>query len=204
MPRNACAAMAIALTMVFGSADAQPRHVQLGTLTCSMSASIGLIVGSQKNVNCVFRGQAGEPDEAYTGTMTTVGLDIGFTSGGVIVWTVFADSSRIAGMLTGRLSARPPKSRSRPVSAPMCWSVVQTARSHCNRSPCRARSASTLLPALANSTCIRPDLARPGRSPGAIVSNRTLRFIVGTCRPAWPGKSGQAPLGIRSPRNFGH
>jgi hypothetical protein len=102
MPRNACAAMAIALTMVFGSADAQPRHVQLGTLTCSMSASIGLIVGSQKNVNCVFRGQAGEPDEAYTGTMTTVGLDIGFTSGGVIVWTVFADSSRIAGMLAGR------------------------------------------------------------------------------------------------------
>ena len=102
MPRNACAAMAVALTMVFGSADAQPRHVQLGTLTCSMSASIGLIVGSQKNVNCVFRGQAGEPDEAYTGTMTTVGLDIGFTSGGVIVWTVFADSSRIAGMLAGR------------------------------------------------------------------------------------------------------
>jgi hypothetical protein len=105
MLRNACAAMAamaVALTMVFGSADAQPRHVQLGTLTCSMSASIGLIVGSQKNVNCVFRGQAGEPDEAYTGTMTTVGLDIGFTSGGVIVWTVFADSSRIAGMLAGR------------------------------------------------------------------------------------------------------
>jgi hypothetical protein len=98
----AAAALALALTLVFGSADAQPRRIQLGTLTCSMSASIGLIVGSQKNVNCIFRGQPGEPEEAYTGTMTTVGLDIGFTTGGVIVWTVFADTSRFAGMLAGR------------------------------------------------------------------------------------------------------
>jgi hypothetical protein len=105
MVRNAfaaMAAMAVALTMVWGPADAQPRRVELGTLTCSMSSSIGLIVGSQKNVNCIFRGQAGEPEEAYTGTMTTVGLDIGITTGGVIVWTVFADTSRIAGMLAGK------------------------------------------------------------------------------------------------------
>jgi len=67
-----------------------------------MSASIGFVVGSQKNVNCVFRGHPGEPDEAYTGTMTTVGLDIGITTGGVIVWTVFADTDRYAGMLAGR------------------------------------------------------------------------------------------------------
>jgi hypothetical protein len=29
-----------------------------------VSASVGLVVGSQKNVNCVFRGQPGEPEEA--------------------------------------------------------------------------------------------------------------------------------------------
>jgi hypothetical protein len=105
MVRNAfaaMAAMAVALTAVLAPADAQPRRVELGTLTCSMSSSIGLIVGSQKNVNCIFRGQPGEPEEAYTGTMTTVGLDIGITTGGVIVWTVFADTSRYAGMLAGR------------------------------------------------------------------------------------------------------
>ena len=33
--------------------------------------------------------------------MTTIGLDIGVTSGGVIVWTVFADTDRYAGMLAG-------------------------------------------------------------------------------------------------------
>jgi hypothetical protein len=105
MFRNAFAAMAIlaaALAMVVGPADAQPRRLQLGTLTCSVSASIGFIIGSQKNVNCVFRGQPGEPEEGYTGTMTTIGLDIGITTGGVIVWTVFADTNRYAGMLAGK------------------------------------------------------------------------------------------------------
>jgi len=104
MFRTACAAAAVvaaALVMVVGPADAQPRQIQVGTLTCSMSASIGLIVGSQKNVNCVLRGQPGEPEEAYSGTMTTIGIDIGVTSGGVIVWTVFADTDRYAGMLAG-------------------------------------------------------------------------------------------------------
>jgi hypothetical protein len=105
MSRTALAAtviLAAALALVGGAADAQPRRIELGTLTCSMSASIGFIVGSQKNVNCIFRGHSGEPDEAYTGTMTTVGLDIGITTGGVIVWTVFADTNRYAGMLAGK------------------------------------------------------------------------------------------------------
>ena len=104
MFRTSCAAAAVvaaALAMVVGPADAQPRQIRVGTLTCSMSASIGLIVGSQKNVNCVLKGQPGEPEEAYSGTMTTIGLDIGVTSGGVIVWTVFADTDRYAGMLAG-------------------------------------------------------------------------------------------------------
>jgi hypothetical protein len=104
MFRIAFAAAAIAaatLAMITSPADAQPRQLQVGQLTCSLSASIGLILGSQKNVNCVFRGQPGEPEEAYTGTMTTIGVDIGVTTGGVIVWTVFADSNRYRGMLAG-------------------------------------------------------------------------------------------------------
>ena len=67
-----------------------------------LSSSIGLVLGSQKNLNCVFRGQPGEPEEGYTGTMTTISVDIGFTIGGVIVWSVFADTNRYAGMLTGK------------------------------------------------------------------------------------------------------
>jgi Protein of unknown function (DUF992) len=95
------AAAAATLVLIVGPTVAQPRQVQVGTLTCSLSAGVGLIVGSQRNVNCIFKSQPGEPDEAYTGTMTRVGLDIGVTTGGVIIWTVFADSNRYTGMLAG-------------------------------------------------------------------------------------------------------
>jgi hypothetical protein len=98
----AAAFLAAVLAMFAGPAGAQGR-LQVGQLTCSMSASVGLIVASQKNVNCVFKGQPGQPEEAYTGTMTTIGVDIGITSGGVMTWTVFAaDNNRYPGMLGGK------------------------------------------------------------------------------------------------------
>jgi hypothetical protein len=81
-------------------ADSQPRRVQVGTLACSISAGVGMVVASQRNVSCNFQPDGGPP-EAYTGTLTRVGVDVGFTSGGAMVWGVFADTNRYAGMLTG-------------------------------------------------------------------------------------------------------
>ncbi len=104
MFRTAFAALLIAaaaFAMVANPANAQQRRIQVGTLTCSLSAGVGLIVGSQRNVNCLLKGQPGEPEEAYTGTMTRVGLDIGVTTGGAIIWAVFSDTNRYAGMLAG-------------------------------------------------------------------------------------------------------
>ena len=57
-------------------------------------------MGSQRNVNCTFQPDNGPP-EAYTGTMTKIGLDVGFTTGTAIVWAVLAGTNRYAGMLTG-------------------------------------------------------------------------------------------------------
>ncbi len=81
-------------------ANAQPRRVQVGKLACSISAGVGLVVGSQRNVNCNFQPDGGPP-EAYTGTITKIGLDVGFTTGGAMVWGVFTDTNRYAGMLSG-------------------------------------------------------------------------------------------------------
>jgi hypothetical protein len=81
-------------------ADAQPRRVQVGTLACSISAGIGLVVASQRNVSCNFQPDGGPP-EAYAGTITRIGVDVGFTTGGAMVWGVFADTNRYAGMLSG-------------------------------------------------------------------------------------------------------
>ena len=72
-------------------------------LACSISAGIGLIVASQRNVSCTFKPDNGPP-EAYTGTMTIIGLDVGFTTGSAIVWGVFAGTNRYAGMLAGTYS----------------------------------------------------------------------------------------------------
>ena len=93
----AAAALGAALVL---PADAQPSRVQVGKLACSISAGVGLVVGSQRNVNCNFQPDGGPP-EAYTGTITKIGLDVGFTTGGAMVWGVFTDTNRYAGMLSG-------------------------------------------------------------------------------------------------------
>jgi hypothetical protein len=91
------AALATVLTT---PADAQRDRVQAGTLECSLSSSIGMVIGSQRNVACNFK-PSGGPPEAYVGTMSRVGLDIGVTGGGAIIWGVFTSTNLYAGMLTG-------------------------------------------------------------------------------------------------------
>jgi hypothetical protein len=80
-------------------AQAQDR-VQVGQLACSISAGIGLIVASQRNVSCTFNPNNGPP-EAYTGTMTIIGVDVGFTTGSAMVWGVLSGTNRYVGMLSG-------------------------------------------------------------------------------------------------------
>ncbi len=104
MSRTAFAAAVVAAaalaTIPTSSASAQARRIQLGELDCSLSSSVGLVVTSQRNVSCFFH-SAGAPESAYVGTLTRVGLDLGVTSGGKIVWTVFVNTDRYAGSLAG-------------------------------------------------------------------------------------------------------
>jgi hypothetical protein len=64
-----------------------------------------LVVGSERNVSCTF-GADNAPDEAYEGRLTKVGLDLGFTTGGRIIWAAFANTNRYEGMLSGRCLER--------------------------------------------------------------------------------------------------
>ena len=71
-------------------------------LSCDISGGIGLVLGSQKQVSCLFTlGQAG-PREVYLGTISKFGLDLGATAGGEMVWAVYAPTSRRFGALAGR------------------------------------------------------------------------------------------------------
>ena len=61
MFRTVITAAALALAALSGSAQAQDR-VQSGSLTCDVSAGIGLIIGSQRNVSCTFTPSTPGPD----------------------------------------------------------------------------------------------------------------------------------------------
>jgi hypothetical protein len=79
----------------------RPVWEQAGTLNCDVSAGIGFIVGSQRQVNCLFTPSYPAPPEQYVGTITKLGLDVGFTGGGQLVWAVHQSTSRRRGALAG-------------------------------------------------------------------------------------------------------
>ena len=82
-------------------AAAQANRVQAGVLDCDVSAGIGLIVGSRKQVTCTFAPTAGGPREAYVGTIGKFGLDVGATAGGRMVWAVYAPTNAPRAALAG-------------------------------------------------------------------------------------------------------
>ena len=100
MFRTIITSAALVLAALTGSAQAQDR-IQAGSLTCDVSAGIGLIIGSQRNVSCTFTPSLPGPIEYYTGTISKLGVDLGVTAGGVMVWLVFAPTSRPVGALAG-------------------------------------------------------------------------------------------------------
>ncbi|CAH1665281.1 MULTISPECIES: DUF992 domain-containing protein [unclassified Chelatococcus] len=93
----------MAAAPVFTSAaEAQSGgNVRVGRLTCSVSGGAGFIITSSKALSCVFRGTGGRRDH-YAGTIRKFGLDIGATTGGTMIWDVYATGNRtVAGMLAG-------------------------------------------------------------------------------------------------------
>jgi len=82
-------------------ARTQP-YSEVGTLYCDISPSIGVIIGSQQGVNCVFKPTHKDRSvEYYTGNITKLGVDLGFTNSGTIAWAVWAPTVRPEGALRG-------------------------------------------------------------------------------------------------------
>jgi hypothetical protein len=102
MRRAFFGALILALAaMSFDGSTAQAQRVRTGVLNCDVSGGLGLIIGSQRTVNCLFTPDVPGPQEGYYGTITKFGLDIGVTAGGSMVWAVYADTSRGYGFLAG-------------------------------------------------------------------------------------------------------
>ncbi len=93
---------AATLALAFATnATASPEGVKVGVLNCEISGGVGYIVGSSKDVRCAFHPNRGEPDR-YEGSISKLGVDVGFTTGGRMVWNVVAPTSDIrSGALAG-------------------------------------------------------------------------------------------------------
>ena len=88
------AVAALSITVAATSAEAQGR-VRAGGLSCNLAPSVGLIIGSRQQVSCTFTPSSGGPVERYNGHIGRLGLDLGITAGGRLIWGVFARTSKL-------------------------------------------------------------------------------------------------------------
>ena len=96
----------LALTLAIAGGSAAPATadgvgINIGSLECIVEGGIGLILGSSKSMDCVYRSTTGRED-AYTGKLTKIGLDIGVTGEARMIWGVFAPGIVEYGALAGR------------------------------------------------------------------------------------------------------
>ena len=81
------------LPLAIGRAEAQPgAYAPAGSLNCTLAPSVGMIVAGVKEMSCIFTPTMGPP-ERYVGRITTVGVDIGVTTGGALGWVVLMAGS---------------------------------------------------------------------------------------------------------------
>jgi hypothetical protein len=100
--RKLLLASAFAAVAYAAPASAADR-VNAGVLVCNAGASIGMIIESKQELSCTYTPANNAPIQHYSGSIQTVGLDLGVTGGGVMTWGVLAvDKSPIAaGALAG-------------------------------------------------------------------------------------------------------
>ena len=81
---------ALALSGVSLTAS-EAAAVKTGTLVCKVAAGTGMILMSKKALDCTFT-SVRKRREHYVGTISKLGIDIGTTTAGTLVWGVFEPS----------------------------------------------------------------------------------------------------------------
>ena len=104
MAKTLHVAAAFAAAVGIATALAPPASAQggvkVGNLTCNVASGWGFVFGSSRALNCTFAGLGRY--EYYVGSISRFGVDIGYTQGGVLIWTVVAPAANLApGSLAG-------------------------------------------------------------------------------------------------------
>jgi Protein of unknown function (DUF992) len=99
---SASLAAALAITASLNSPALAQGNTQVGTLTCDVSAGVGMIVTQKQTMICEFASASGGPPETYLGRIDEFGVALGAVSQGRLIWGVLAPSSGVPrGALSG-------------------------------------------------------------------------------------------------------
>jgi hypothetical protein len=97
-----CMSGLIALGAMTGVAMADEK-INVGMLHCDVSAGVGLFFTEKQTMNCMFKHLDGSKEEHYKGTIQEVGIAIGGTEKGVLIWSVISAQKGVpAGALAGK------------------------------------------------------------------------------------------------------
>jgi hypothetical protein len=85
-------------------AAAAPTRVHAGSMTCDISAGFSVIIGSKRDVDCIFTPSSPGDLEHYRGNIVKLGVDLGGLRGGSLIWLVYAPANHAIGVLQGTYS----------------------------------------------------------------------------------------------------
>jgi hypothetical protein len=87
--------------LAISSAPSSAQQVQAGVLECTGGETVGFVIGSVTDLNCIYRPDIG-PRQAYRAIIRRAGVDVGATAVSSLVWGVFAPTQQIGlGDLSG-------------------------------------------------------------------------------------------------------
>lgn len=86
---GACQQMQQQSPQQLNTTNARSR-IYIGSLTCNVAGGTGYVLGSSKQMSCVFLSKDGEQSAEYAGTINKVGVDIGYTRAIHTIWRVYS------------------------------------------------------------------------------------------------------------------
>ncbi len=104
MRNRTLASLATALAMATLAAPPAPAQstAQVGTLSCDVSAGVGMILMQKQTMTCLFTPSNGGPPEPYLGRIDEFGVALGAVGQGRLIWEVVAPATGVPrGALSG-------------------------------------------------------------------------------------------------------
>jgi hypothetical protein len=99
--RVTIAVAASLLLLLSHNPTAHAQGVKAGVLKCQVAGGFGYIVGSSRVIRCTYSSKPGYSED-YIGTLSIIGLDLGYIATATLVWAVFAPTEDLGlGALAG-------------------------------------------------------------------------------------------------------